>query len=383
VKDKMTLIIALKYKKGIVLACDSRVMYGEIKRDQVRKVELLTESTGVAAAGLVGAIDDILAKVKVFTDSRPVSFDDMVSFLSDKSLEWFKKNEERLEEEDKENYAGFLMVSSDRIRKIMEKGYSEEVDDYMCEGSGVGQAYGEHILRDYYKENLEEKEAKELEIHIILETSKLDATVGEDIEMLVCSENKCEIIDKSEIEKLKARQMPLSKRATETQIKTIEDAVRLREEINNLWERQFGFKLFQPNERAILQIMKPCRSEDEFTNNILALALLTDQLNVKEMKKTISEKEGSITILKEFLEKNIGTFPSEIISNFRDIITLRSKNFPVHATDPKFIEVVIKLDGKYPPNLSNLYLKILGIYKESLNKLLDCLSSGNEHTIPP
>lgn len=39
----MTLIVALKYKNSVVLASDSRVMYGPIKRDQARKLEPLTE----------------------------------------------------------------------------------------------------------------------------------------------------------------------------------------------------------------------------------------------------------------------------------------------------------------------------------------------------
>ncbi|MEM3905953.1 MAG: hypothetical protein QXZ17_03655 [Nitrososphaerota archaeon] len=62
----MTLIVALKYRDGIVLATDSRVMYGPIKRDQARKLEPLTENIGIAAAGLLGAIDDILRRVKSF-----------------------------------------------------------------------------------------------------------------------------------------------------------------------------------------------------------------------------------------------------------------------------------------------------------------------------
>ena len=92
----------------------------------------------------------------------------------------------------------------------------------------------------------------------------------------------------------------------------------MREDINDLWERTFGFKLFRSNERAIFQIMKPCRGEEEFTHNIAALAILIDQLNVKDMKEHVVTKEGSINVLEDFLKKEIGDFPPEIISNLRD-----------------------------------------------------------------
>jgi hypothetical protein len=71
--------------------------------------------------------------------------------------------------------------------------------------------------------------------------------------------------------------------------------------------------------------------------------------------------------------KNLKEFPTEIVSNFRDIITLRSKKFPIHVTDPKFVEVVIKICGKYPPPWTNLWLETLSMYKKSIDKLLECL----------
>jgi proteasome beta subunit len=366
----MTLIVALKYKDGVVLASDSRVMYGPIKRDQARKLEPLTEKIAAAAAGLLGAIDDVLRAVKAFCSSRLVTFDDVVSYLSDVNYKWYEENSPKLEEG--ESGPVFIIVSPERIRRIFGKGYSEEAYDYACEGSG--RAYGEYILRNFYNEELSVEEAKELAVYTIVETSKMDPAVGEDISMLILpKEGKCEPVDKVEIESIKERLIPLSRKISEMQIRTVEEIVKKRENINDLCKKKFGFKLFHPNEIAIFQIMKPCRNEEEFTHNIAALALLVDQLNVEEMKKVVGGKEGSVNILEAFLAKNLKEFPTEIISNFRDIITLRSKKFPIHVTDPKFVEVVIRICGKYPPAWTTLWLEALSMYKKSIDKLLECL----------
>jgi len=375
----MTLIVALKYKNGVVLASDSRVMYGPIKRDQARKLEPLTKNIGTAAAGLLGAIDDVVKSVKEFCNSGPVSFDNVVSYLSDVSYGWYEENFKKLPEEEREGIPVFIVASPERIRRIFEKGYSEEAHDYACEGSG--RAYGEYILRNSYREGLEEEEAKVLAVHTILETSKMDPNVGEDISVLTFrKEKECKAVNKEEIESIKERLTPLSRRFSEIQTTIVESIVERREEINNLWKKIFGFNLFLPNEKAVFQLMKPCRNREEFTNNIAALSILIDQINTEEIRKTTIKKEGSINILEEFLSENVKDLPSEILSNLRDIMTLRSKGFPIHPTDPKFVEIVMKLVGKYPPSWADLWVKALEIYKESVDKLLDCVQRKSELT---
>ncbi len=370
----MTLITALKYTDGTVLATDTRIMIGELKRERAIKLEPLTSSIGIASCGLVGATDDISKRVKTFCNSSAlVSFDSVVSCLSDAALDWHKKNCEKLSEEDVENYLTFIAVSPERIRKVLPKGYEEESYNYDCDGTG--KPYAEYILGNFYKENLNEEEAKELAVYTILETSKMDPNVGEDIELLVFpKEGQCKTISKEEIEDIKQRLAPFSRTVAEEQIRTVERIVSIRDVINDLCETKFKFKLFHPSERAIFQIMKPCRSEGEFTNNIAAMALLIEQLNVRQMKKVVGEKEGSINILEEFASQCIEDLPPDITQNFRDIMTLRSKKFPIHPTGPKFVEIVIKIIGVYPPNWSNLYLKTLDLYEKSLSKLLNCLS---------
>jgi|GEM_PF-2189648 len=369
---KMALIVALKYKNGSILATDTRVMYDEIKRDEAGKLEFMTDEIGVAAFGLIGATDDILKPVKDNCKSDPtISFDKGCRNLSDNAFDWYKKYAERLDED--ESY-GFILVSPDRIKRIDEKGYSEEAYDYECEGDG--RRNGEYLLREHFKKDLGEEEAKRLAVFTILETSKIDPTVGNDIQMAVFpKKEKYKLISNEEIENIKVCVDPMHWDVFESRIKTLKDIIEMREKINNLWEKIFGFKLFLQNEKAVFQIMVPCRNETEFNTNILALALLTDQLNIKGMKKYVTAKDGSINYLERFLTEKIKKFPPEIISNLRDIRIMRSWKFPVHPTDPKFIKMVYKITGdlRYPPHWPELYSKSLDMYKESLSKLLDCL----------
>ena len=78
----MTLIIAMKYKNGTILATDTRLMYGNIKRDQAAKLEILADNIGVASAGIIGATDDILKSVKDYCDSYNAPFEDIFSHIS-------------------------------------------------------------------------------------------------------------------------------------------------------------------------------------------------------------------------------------------------------------------------------------------------------------
>jgi len=369
----MTLVVALKYKDGVVLACDTRVVYGQSKRDETQKLKPLIDNIGTAASGLLGAIDDISGTVRAFCESHPVSFDDVVSSLSNASFEWHEANFKKLGEEDEEGCPTFILASDERIRKVFPKGYSEEAHDYACEGSG--RDYGEYILRNFYEEGLEEEQAKELAIYTIVETSKMDPQVGEDLWMLIFpKKGKYKDVSKEEIENIKERLTPGFKKTLEMQISTIESIVRTRMAINDISKRNFGFRLLNPDEIAAFQMAKPCKKEEEFTHNIASLALLTDQINIEEIKKMLNTKEtGSINLLQEFLNQYVKDSPSEVISNLRDIVTLRSKKYPIHPTDPKLVDTILRLVNRYPPIWTDLWMKALTMYKESMDKLLECL----------
>jgi hypothetical protein len=156
----------------------------------------------------------------------------------------------------------------------------------------------------------------------------------------------------------------------------VDEIVETRRYINQVFEHKFNTKLFKENEKAICDIRKLCSNEEEFNNRIMALALLIDQIEVDELKKKVKGTygTGSINLLEIFLKENFPNYDKRIIQNLRQIYTLRSKKYPVHPDDKKFIEAM-KYFGitTFPPDWEELWERVLRGYLESLQKLLELI----------
>lgn len=146
--------------------------------------------------------------------------------------------------------------------------------------------------------------------------------------------------------------------------------VQKRREINLVFSNKFKTKLFKDNEMAILDIRKLCSNEEDFNNRIQSLTTLIDEINTKELKKGIDENaSGSISILQAFLEAKILDYDKTIITNLRNIVTLRSKKYPIHSDDPKFIEALGYFSFNFPPDWEDLWEVVLKSYLDSLEKI--------------
>ncbi|MGB2728003.1 MAG: hypothetical protein WBD09_05950 [Halobacteriota archaeon] len=149
-----------------------------------------------------------------------------------------------------------------------------------------------------------------------------------------------------------------------------EKIVQKRREINLIFSNKFKIKMFNENEMAILSIRKPCSNEDDFNNRIQELTTLIDEINIEELKKVIDGcSNGSINILETFLEAKMPSYDKNIIINFRNIVTLRSKKFPIHRDDPKFIDALSYFGFTFPPDWEDLWEVVLKKYRDSLEKL--------------
>jgi len=154
--------------------------------------------------------------------------------------------------------------------------------------------------------------------------------------------------------------------------KIADEIAQKRREINLIFANKFGVKLFKDNEMAILDIRRLCANEDEFNNRIQAITTLIDEMNVEGLKKLVADRNltGTINILEAFLEEHFPGYSKEIITNFRNIVRLRSKKYPIHRDDPKFIDSLKHFGFRtYPPDWGELWEVVLKKYLESLKLL--------------
>jgi hypothetical protein len=114
-----------------------------------------------------------------------------------------------------------------------------------------------------------------------------------------------------------------------------------------------------------------------FPDIIQALSILIDKMEIGELKKcTNSSLRGSVNILEGFLNKEFPDYDRNLISNFRNIITLRSKRHPIHSDDPRLINALEYFGFNYPPDdWEKLWKTVLNKYLESLKLLLEHLNT--------
>ncbi|MHA1829825.1 MAG: hypothetical protein ACTSX6_14385 [Candidatus Heimdallarchaeaceae archaeon] len=196
------MIVALKYANGVVMATDSRVVYGTmpLMREQARKIEKVNENIGFAAAGLLGSIDKIFEGLKSQVSSvKSAPIEQIVTSCEDISWHYHQRYSERFEE-NTSSFPTVVLASHDRIFRIFSNGYSEEASDYCCEGSG--RLYGEYILKGLYQTEMSENRAKELAVYTIMQTSIIDPNVGGDINLVTIDMDGFKQIPKEDVKEI-------------------------------------------------------------------------------------------------------------------------------------------------------------------------------------
>jgi hypothetical protein len=152
------------------------------------------------------------------------------------------------------------------------------------------------------------------------------------------------------------------------------------------FKKRFGVRLFKslPDDCvAVVDSIKPCQNAKDFASKIMALAGMIDRINKSEIRRLIRDKEkqkltGSIAILQQLLKENSPSYPRHIISNLRNLMSLRSKLYPAHATSSQILVVLRNLGiDRYPlEDWEKGWRKILLLCSNSLGDFVELLQSS-------
>lgn len=165
----------------------------------------------------------------------------------------------------------------------------------------------------------------------------------------------------------------------------LESFVKYRNYLDVNFKHCFGFRLFNalPDDCiAVLTAIKPCKDYEDFSVKIQAFAGIFDRMNTEELRKLVQDVkkqnlQGSINLLEQILKEKIPNYPKSVIFNLRNLMSLRSKMYPAHATSAEILVVLKNLGiDKYPlDDWEKGWRKILTLCANSLVQLVEALQS--------
>lgn len=131
---------------------------------------------------------------------------------------------------------------------------------------------------------------------------------------------------------------------------------------------------------AVVDSVKPCQNEEQFVMKVQALAGMLDRIEESDVRKLIKTEEkkqmkGSISMLEQILIENVSGYPKYAIRNLKNLMSLRSKMYPAHATSCEILVILQNFGiGKYPlEDWGRGWRKILTLCSNSLGELVKAL----------
>jgi len=145
--------------------------------------------------------------------------------------------------------------------------------------------------------------------------------------------------------------------------------------VNALFKRTYHINLIVVQEQRVWKdLLKPCKTEDDFNNLISCLSSLIDWINIEGIKGLIQNlpDPGSINFLEAFLKEKHPSYDPNIIKRLRRIKTIRKK-YPIHKDSPEVIKAFKEI-GDYPPtDWQQFWDRILTDFLLSLVQIRECL----------
>lgn len=159
--------------------------------------------------------------------------------------------------------------------------------------------------------------------------------------------------------------------------------VRNRKYFDINFKNRFGIGFFRPlldDCLATVDSVKPCENEEQFSMKVQALAGMIDRVEESDLRGLIRTKEksqisGSINILEQILKENALDCPRYAVQNLRNLMSLRSKMYPAHATSHEILVILQNFGiAQYPlEDWGKGWRKILTLCSNSLEKLVSVL----------
>jgi proteasome beta subunit len=175
--------IGVVFDDGVILASEKRVSYGYMIMSRVaKKVFKLTDTIGAACAGLVSDMQVLIREVEAYANlfqldtSRPLAVKSAAKLMSNLLF----------------NRRMFPLITQTIVGGIDDEGASLYVldvlgsvipDKYTAVGSGSEIAFG--VLEQGFKENLTQKEAKDLVTRAIKSAVSRDVMSGDGVDFLI------------------------------------------------------------------------------------------------------------------------------------------------------------------------------------------------------
>ena len=366
----MTLVICVECRDGNLIATDSRVSYGEdlpLMREAQTKIDIFGGRFALTIVGSVGmagkVLDEIQAEFhKTHIDSTRV----FVELCEDASFKITKRYKERMEITDEDLDFFLVCTSKDGIFQISGEGISEPFKDYGCFGSS--DLYGEYIIRQLYAKNSSIDEAAKWGVYAVKQATLMDPAVGGPIHLAFATASGIKVLGHEEISKIEQQISGESPEFQRDLFELIDSIVDARRTLNQTVYQSHRVSLFNQREAEIWALARPVVTEEQFTNRILALGVLIDEM-------TPPVNAGKVANSLQALEDWLGNVNASsekihtIIATLRDIRTLRNKTFPVHPDDAGFVSVVVRWGLSFPPDWARLYRLTIQKYSRTLSEI--------------
>ncbi|WP_373021043.1 archaeal proteasome endopeptidase complex subunit beta [Methanoplanus endosymbiosus] len=195
---KGTTTVGLLFDGGIVLATERRATMGNmIASKKAKKVYQISDRIGMTIAGGVGDAQQLARLMQVecslfnIRRGRPIAVGAAATLLSN------VLNQNRMYPYYVQLLVGGIDRNGPSIYSVDALGGASPEDRIVATGSGSPFAYG--VLEDRFEDGMSEKECLDLAIRALRSAMRRDSASGEDISIVVITEDKYEELMESGI----------------------------------------------------------------------------------------------------------------------------------------------------------------------------------------